>query len=176
MGDRVSISRTEALDLVASDLDSIHDLRCRAADFFVEVGDYPPSIESLTEDLDDLPDGFSRSDEILYRAYRDGILLGYAEVLRGFARPGQWIIGIVLVDAARRGQGIGRALVDAVARDAVHAGADSLAAGVIASRDRSLRFWNREGFTFERLRRPITMCGVDTEVIRLERALDGHAL
>jgi GNAT superfamily N-acetyltransferase len=173
--DGVSISRTEVTDLKSGDLESVHDLRCRAADFFVEVGDDPPSIESLSEDLDDLPDGFSRSDEVMYRAYRNGVLLGYAEVLRGFARPGQWIIGIVLVDEASRGQGIGRALVDAVARDAQHAGADSLAAGVIASRGRSLRFWNREGFTVERLRRPITVCGVETDVIRLERALDGHA-
>lgn len=175
MGTPLSIRRTEVLDLGSADLAEIHDLRCRASDYFAEVGDEPPSLESLQADLDDLPDGYSGADEVMYRAYRDGALVGYAEVLRGFAFPGQWIVGIVLVDASFRGAGIGRAIVDAIADDASGAGIDSLAAGVITTRERALLFWNREGFTFERQRRSITIGGIDTEVVRLERALGPHA-
>jgi GNAT superfamily N-acetyltransferase len=153
----------------------MHDLRCRAADFFAEVGDAPPSLESLQADLDDLPDGYSSADEVMHWAYRDGALVGYAEVLRSFAFPGQWIIGIVLVDATVRGAGIGRAIVDAIADGATGAGIDSLAAGVITTRERSLMFRNREGFTFEQQRRSITIGGTDTEVVRLERALGPRA-
>ena len=159
------------LDLVPSDLEEINDLRARASDFFREVGDDPPTPESLQADLDDLPDGFSRADEVMYLAHVSGVLLGYAEVLRGFAHPGQWMIGIVLVDEKARGAGVGRAIVEAVVADARSAGTDSLAAGVITSRVRSLSFWHREGFTFERLRRPITVCGEPAEVVRLERRL-----
>ena len=169
MGIPVVVTRTEVLDLRPGDLAEIHDLRCRAADFFAEVGDDPPSLESLQADLDDMPDGYSSADEVMYRAYRDGALLGYSEVLRGFAHPGQWIVGIVLVDASVRGAGIGRSIVDAIARDAVDAGIESLAAGVIIARERSLKFWNREGFTFERQRRAITVNGADADVVRLER-------
>lgn len=167
----VAVSRTEVLELEDRDIAEIHDLRLRAADFFAEVGDPPPTPESFEADLDDLPDGYSRADEVIYRAYRQERLLGYAEVLRGFERADQWIVGIVLVDTAERGVGVGRAIVDAIASDAVGAGMESLAAGVIALRERSLAFWRREGFTREAKRRPITIGAAETVVIRLERPL-----
>ncbi len=143
----------------------------RALDFFEEVGDPPPTPESFQADLDDLPDGYSRADEAIYRAYRDGDLSGYAEVLRGFPEAGRWIIGIVLVDARQRGAGVGRGVVDAIAEDARAAGATALAAGVITTRERSLALWRREGFTTEVRRRPIVIGDVEAEVVRLERSL-----
>ena len=163
------VTRTEVVALSDADLAEIHDLRTRAADFFVEVGDPPPTPASFEADLDDLPKGFTRRDEVIYRAYLETRVAGYAEVLRGFVHPEQWMIGIALVDAALRGRGIGRALVAAVAEDARAAGIASLATGVIALRERSLAFWVREGFTTEVRRRPIVIGGVETEVIRLER-------
>ena len=165
------VIRTEVVALSDADLAEIHDLRTRALDFFAEVGDPPPTPESFQADLDDLPEGFTRQDEVIYRAYLGGRVAGYAEVLRGFAHAEQWIIGIALVDTALRGQGVGKALVAAIAEDARAAGAASLAAGVIATRERSLAFWAREGFTTEVRRRPIVIDGVDTEVVRLERRI-----
>jgi len=108
---------------------------------------------------------------VIYRAYQGKELVAYAEVLRGFAHRRQWIIGIVLVDPAMRGVGIGQAIVEAVAEDARTGGVESLAVGVIATRERSLAFWVREGFTTEVKRRPMTVAGVQTEVVRLERQL-----
>jgi GNAT superfamily N-acetyltransferase len=163
------VTRTEVVALSDVDLAEINDLRARALDFFIEVGDRPPTPESFQADLDDLPEGFTRRDEVIYRAYLGTLAVGYAEVLRGFAHPEQWIIGIALVDTALRGHGIGRALVAAIAEDARAAGIASLAAGVIALRERSLAFWAREGFTTEVRRRPIVVGGVETEVVRLER-------
>ncbi len=167
----VRVTRTEVLALGEADLAEIHDVRTRASDFFREVGDPPPTPASFRADLDDLPDGFTRADETIYRAYDDGRPVGYAEVLRGFAAPDQWMIGIVLVDAEQRGRGMGKAIVAAIAADAAQAGAGSLAAGVIVARERSLSFWRREGFTEEARRRPIVVGGVETEVVRLERPL-----
>lgn len=165
------LTRTEVVDLADRDLAEIHDLRCRAGDFFEEVGDGPPTPESFQADLDDLPDGCSRSDELIYRAYRDGRLEGYAEVLRGFERPDQWIVGIVLVDPAARSLGIGRSIVDAIAADASASGMHTLAAGIIASRRRSMAFWRREGFLREVRRRSVTIAGRPDEIVRLERDL-----
>jgi GNAT superfamily N-acetyltransferase len=143
----------------------------RAAEFFREVNDPPPTPASFQADLDEFPEGHTRADEAIYRACSNDSPVGYAEVLRGCARPEQWMIGIVLVDAGERGRGVGREIVAAIAADARSAGAHSLAAGVIATRERSLAFWRREGFTSETRRRPITIGGVETDVLRLERAL-----
>lgn len=167
----VDIVRTEVVDLAEADLAEIHDLRLRAADFFAEVGDPPPTPASFQADLDDLPEGFSRADEIVYRAYLNGRPAGYAEVLRRFAHEGQWMIGIVLVDAGLRCRGVGHRIVAAIAADAGAAGVTTLAAGVIALRERSLAFWEREGFTNEVRRREITVGDVQTHVVRLERRL-----
>ncbi len=170
------ITRTNATALTAEDLAELHDVRLRAGDFFVEAGDPPPTPESFQADLDDLPEGFTRADELIYRAYREGRAVGYAEVLRGFARPDQWIVGIVLVDGSQRGSGIGGSIVRAIAADAMAVGAGSLAAGVIVSRRRSLAFWRREGFTEEVARRLVTVAGAEDEVVRLECRLPGsHA-
>jgi GNAT superfamily N-acetyltransferase len=166
------VVRTEAAWLTKDDVTEIVRLRSRAADYFDEVGDGPPSSESFQADLDDLPQGFTRHDEMIYRAYGEGRLAGYAEVLRGYAQPDQWMIGIVLVESRRRGRGIGKAIVAAIVADARAAGTRSLAAGVIAARTRSMAFWRREGFTTEALRRPIVVSGMQTEVVRLVRRLD----
>ncbi len=167
----LSITRTEVLELLETDLAEIHDLRTRAGDFFAEVGEPPPTPESFVADLDDLPEGYTRADEVIYRAYRAGRLVGYAEVLRGFAHEKQWIIGIALVDSSMRSDGIGHAMVEAVVADAEAVGIDSLAVGVIVARERSLAFWTREGFTTEVRRRPITVGDAESEVVRLERSL-----
>jgi len=170
------ITRTEAVDLGETDLAEIHDLRTRAPDFFEEVGDPLPTLESFQADLDDLPDGYSRADEAIYRAYDDGSfggdrVAGYAEVLRGFPQEGRWTIGILLVAAELRGAGVGRAVVDAIAGDARAAGVTALVVGVISTRERSLAFWRREGFNTEVRRRPIAIGNVEAEVVRLERSL-----
>jgi GNAT superfamily N-acetyltransferase len=165
------VTRTEVVALSDADLAQIHDLRTRGRDFFVEVGDPPPTPQSFQADLDDLPEGFTRQDEVIYRAYLGAGVVGYAEVLHGFALAEQWMIGIALVDTALRGGGIGKALVTAIVEDARAAGIVSLVAGVIATRKRSLAFWAREGFTTEVRRRPIVVGGVYTEVVRLERRI-----
>ena len=165
------VIRTAVFALSDADIAEIHDLRTRALDFFAEVGDPPPTPESFEADLDDLPEGFTRHDETIYRACLAGYVMGYAEVLRGFAHAEQWMIGIALVDTTRRGCGIGKALVAAIVEDARAAGVASLAAGVIVTRERSLAFWAREGFTTEVARRPFVIGSLETEVVRLERRI-----
>ncbi len=171
----IDITRMEVTDLTPADLAEIHDLRCRAADFFAETGDDPPTLESLQADLEDLPEGYTSTDEVMYRAYADTgeatTLVAYAEVLRGWPDRDGWIIGILLVDSSRRGEGIGPQVVGAIAHDAREAGMEQLVVGVISSRERSLAFWKREGFAREVLRRPIQIGGEQHEVVRLVRDL-----
>jgi GNAT superfamily N-acetyltransferase len=107
----------------------------------------------------------------MFKAYHDSRLVAYSEVLRGFEGPMEWIIGIMLVDPEHRCSGLGHQVLERIAKDAAEWGATTLAVGVIMSRTRSLRFWNREGFTHEVRRRPITVAGCETEVVRLQRRL-----
>lgn len=108
---------------------------------------------------------------MVYRAYQDSRLNGYAIVLRGFAFQDQWLIGTMLVDSAKRSSGIGHALVEAIVSDARASGAASLIAAVFVARERAKAFWTREGFTREVTRRSITVGDTETEVVRLECSL-----
>jgi ribosomal protein S18 acetylase RimI-like enzyme len=165
------ITRTESLELTAEDVAEIHGLRLRAADFFAEVGDVPPTFASLEADLGDLPEGFARANEAIYRGYDGEQLVGYAEVLRGWPARDSWVIGILLVDSGRRGEGVGHEIAEAVALDAKARAVRSLLVGVISSRERSLSFWKREGYAREVLRRQLSIGDVEHEIIRLERKL-----
>jgi GNAT superfamily N-acetyltransferase len=167
----VVVQRTEALDFRPTDLAELNDLRMRAADFFAEVGDLPPTLESLKADMEDLPEGYTSADEVFYRGYAGGRLVGYAEVLRGWPEADSWIIGILLVDASLRSSGIGHVIAEAVAQDARSLGVRALLVGVIATRERSLAFWRREGYEKEVKRRQLIIGDEQHEIVRLEKEL-----
>ena len=73
----------------------------------------------------------------------DGTVVGYARL---HLEAGESQAYQVAVDEARRGRGIGRALMDAVARRARAEGRDFL---VLDARERALGFYRRLGYTAE---------------------------
>jgi GNAT superfamily N-acetyltransferase len=100
-----------------------------------------------------------------------GRLVAYAEVLRGWPDANAWAIGILLVDAQMRSQGLGTEVLEAIMQDARAAGMNETVVGVISSRERSLSFWQREGFSREILRRPFAVGDDHCEIVRLARSL-----
>ena len=78
----------------------------------------------------------------------DRRVVGYASVIAGYntdlAAPELWMLDLFVV-ARWRGHGIGRALVRAVARQAVRRGVSSLGWGVRGSNTRARRFYRRLG-------------------------------
>ncbi len=98
-------------------------------------------------------DWLARDDHLLVVAEDGGQLVGYAVVSIG-GGPATWDLGEVsaeletlAVREAFRGQGIGKALIEAAEDRAREAGAAGLFVGVAHSNADAIRFYRREGFT-----------------------------
>ena len=129
-----------SLDPIA-DRPRIAALVARAADYVrLETG-RDPDEAFIEENLSGPPmadivaiDGYERAD---------GTLGGLQCACRGFYEPGDWYIGLLLLDPSERGRGIGRAAVDMVkARD----GSGTVRITVLDANPAGRRFWEREGF------------------------------
>lgn len=102
---------------------------CQAEEFFAET---PP--DGTAEDLAHL--GLFEGDT----------LVGVAAMAFGYPEPGDAYLGLMLVDARRRGRGLGPVLLDAVVKLARARGAPRLYLGVLDANPRARAFWERAGF------------------------------
>jgi GNAT superfamily N-acetyltransferase len=113
-----------------------------------------------------LTDGFGpRAAFTPWVAERDGVVVGYAFFTLGyttdFAARAMWLHDIFVVPAAR-GQGVGYALMRALAAETVRAGAVSLEWGVHSANTDALEFYRRLGARGAEVR----IMGVDGERLR----------
>ena len=76
----------------------------------------------------------------------DGRLDGVIGVLRHHRRPDQWYLGLMLLDPAQRGGGLGRAVYQRFERWIAGQGADSVVLAVLEANARAARFWESLGF------------------------------
>ncbi len=92
-------------------------------------------------------------DHVLLVAERDGEPVGYAMVATSMETGATWELGdsgaeveTLSVLEGERGSGVGKALMDEVARVASEAGAQSVSVAVAHSNVDGLRFYEREGY------------------------------
>lgn len=122
------------------------DLALRARDYIVlEVGHLPDQdfiqqfFTATPPDLD--------PDCLLTFAIMDGqAMAGMICVARGYEFPDDWWIGLMLIDPAFRGRGIGREVLTEIRHKAEAADAAMIKLAVLKANPRALKFWLREGF------------------------------
>jgi GNAT superfamily N-acetyltransferase len=129
-------------ELTLADRAAVEALIDRCEDFYVLTTGGPGSFDELWTSL---PPGRSPADKRIYGTGEP--LAGIAEVVRDWPRPGTWIVGLLLLDPAARGHGLGPAMVAELDAVAAAAGADRLRVAVVEANVRALKFWRREGFT-----------------------------
>lgn len=76
----------------------------------------------------------------------DGALAGIADLGFGFPEPDDAFLGLLLLDPARRGHGLGPLLLAAAIARARARGAPRLLVAVLDANPRGRAFWEREGF------------------------------
>ncbi|MDQ6434028.1 GNAT family N-acetyltransferase [Mesorhizobium sp. LHD-90] len=80
---------------------------------------------------------------------RDG-LVAIADMAFGYPEAGDAYIGLLLIDPAHRGKGLGQALVEHLAAMARTENAGRMLVAVLDENVRGRAFWEREGFRLER--------------------------
>ncbi|MBI5958244.1 MAG: GNAT family N-acetyltransferase [Chloroflexi bacterium] len=157
--------------LTDADRATVQTLLERCADYFDLVEGFPPSDHAAADLFLDVAPGKTLDDKLLLGVWDvSGGLAGVLDVMCDYPTPGEWFIGLMLIDPARRGQGIGEQICRAFATWAAQQGVTVMGLGVVEANAGALRFWQRMGFEIVR-RTPPRPFGNRTHVVIMMRGL-----
>jgi GNAT superfamily N-acetyltransferase len=146
----------ECRTLDADDTGALTALFERCHGYFELVQDVPAGDEEVDDFLTDCPQGRTEEDLVCFGVFSGDDLLGVASTFRDFPTPGCWWVGLFLVDPDRRREGFGRAFFEALTAWFGSQGASSVQLGVLEPNHGGRLFWERLGFEFVRVGRPVT--------------------
>lgn len=122
------------------------DLAERAADYVtLEVG-HAPNMDFIDSFFTAAPPGLTSRDLLHFAVMQDQAMVGIICIAQGYELPDDWWIGLVLLDPAFRGRGIGRTVLQLIQQRAHDAGMQRLKLSVLEANPRATHFWVREGF------------------------------
>lgn len=163
----------EPVELTAADTASIARLYARCSDYFLLQDGEAATLADARALFTDIPPGKDAHDQIVCGwAGRDG-LYALAAVLRDYPHQGTWYLGFMIVDATRRGQGIGRSIYSTIEKRAAAGGAVEIRLAVLEANAAGERFWRSLGFTEVRQVGPDAFKTRSHHRIELKRRLDG---
>ncbi|MGI6254365.1 MAG: GNAT family N-acetyltransferase [Acutalibacter sp.] len=123
---------------------------CRSNDFYNSISmDEPPSLESCREDLTALPPGRGREHKLFLGLWQQGHLQAVLDLVEGYPDEETLYIGLLELDTSCQGQGLGTALVKALAQESFQAGFSLLRLACLEANTPGLGFWQSMGFTQE---------------------------
>lgn len=133
----------------------------------------PPHQTDAQNTCSVLPPGKSYEDKFVYGIYLGPQMVGCADLIRGFPDPQTATLGLLLLDEAHQGRGIGRIACLAI-EDQVRSWGECtrLRIGIVRTNDRVLPFWSALGFVPSGEVKPYRCGGVHSEVIVLVKSLD----
>ena len=117
-----------------------------APDYFLRVTGGPPRAEAQNL-FTALPQGKTYDDKHVWGLYLGEVMIGCADVIRGYPRGDTAVIGLLLLAERWQGRGLGRAFAALVLRAiAQWSEIATLRIGVAETNPRALAFWRALGF------------------------------
>jgi GNAT superfamily N-acetyltransferase len=156
--------------LARIELTEIEDLRAKALSAVRNLTGLTNKPATFEREVNIISDR-SASDKLLFRAYTDKQLVGYALVICGWPQTGDWTIQHLNIDPQRRGMGIGSTIVRTIEEYAASSevAADNLLA--IPVQKSGTGFWADMGYTLETGRHLIKLADLDHEIITYRKEL-----
>lgn len=130
----------------AEDMAAAYGIYRSNPDYFRLTAGRLPEPSDVAADREALPEGLDPSQKRFLLYCLDGVPVAVLDLLAGFPREATLHIGLLLVDGTRRRQGVGRALVSALARQAAANGFRRMRLGVVEGNHGGLAFWTAMGF------------------------------
>jgi RimJ/RimL family protein N-acetyltransferase len=150
--------------------DALRDLLERCTDYFELVFGHPPGPAERQSVFIALPEGKAYDDKFTFVFVFQERLVGLIDLIRDHPEPGEWWLGMLLLDPSQRSLGLGSESYCAFERWAAASGARALNVSVAGINTGALRFWRRLGFAEVDRRRAVRL-GVrvdDLVVLRKE--------
>jgi ribosomal protein S18 acetylase RimI-like enzyme len=142
-------------------------------DFALRVTGHPPGPADAQSTLMFVPEGKSPEDKAPFGVWAGDELVGFLDLLLRYPDSETVYIGLLLVDHARQGQGIGTAAYQALERDLLPRWpwARRLRLSVVRTNEQVLGFWRRLGFTETGEVRPWRYDKLESESILMDKRL-----
>ncbi|WP_375769349.1 GNAT family N-acetyltransferase [Archangium gephyra] len=113
----------------------------------LHYGSPPDPGQMIRELLTDLPPGKTLGDKFGMGVFdKAGQLVGAIDVIRDYPQPGEWYLGLLVLEPGQRNQGLGAKLLEALTHWLLRRGAASLRLAVSEHNAAGQRFWKRSGF------------------------------
>jgi GNAT superfamily N-acetyltransferase len=149
-GPSLSVGSDRLKLLSPADAPAVFNMYSRCADFFVLQDGEPPTLTDAEELFTDVPPSKQPEDQSIFGCYRNGRLDALAALLVDYPAPGDWYLGLLLVDPSSRRSGLGRDLYAIIKQWAADRGALRIRIGILQENAPAYPFWRSLGF--ERLR------------------------
>jgi GNAT superfamily N-acetyltransferase len=128
-------------------LDEVQALLERCADYASQTTGKYIEPEDSVELLTDIPAEKDIHDKyVLGIFYQHEGLIGVLDTVKDYPEPGEWFIGLLLLDPHERNRGIGEQTLHAFESWARAEGAKAIQLGVIDENQGAYRFWSRCGY------------------------------
>ncbi|MFB0921548.1 MAG: GNAT family N-acetyltransferase [Oscillospiraceae bacterium] len=133
--------------LTEADRSEVLALCARCGDYYQLHCGVLPAEREVDEIFLDLPDGKGYEDKfVLGVSSAQNKLVGVIDIIRDYPIQGEWMLGLMLLDPAKRGNGLGKAVHSALVEWAKRLGATSFRIGVIEENKNGQAFWAAMGY------------------------------
>jgi GNAT superfamily N-acetyltransferase len=134
--------------LARIELSEINAMRSRAFSGIDALIGLTSDVVSFEREISILP-GKEASDKLLFRAYREKTLVGYALVVIGWPEKCAWVIQHLVIDPKSRQQGIGSTIVRKVEQFALDSEVVAASIFAIPLEESGVLFWRNLGYVEE---------------------------
>jgi RimJ/RimL family protein N-acetyltransferase len=166
---RIADLAVEAIDERHADAIAEHFERC--SDYFELVYGHPPGPAERQSMFIALPEGKTYDDKFTFVLLFEDRVVGDIDLIRDYPEPGEWWLGVLLLDPSVRGLGLGTMIVEAFSDWVADNGAKGLRLAVATQNVEGSRFWRSLSFTELERRTGVRQGTRDNDLIVMRRAL-----
>jgi ribosomal protein S18 acetylase RimI-like enzyme len=166
------IQDTQARVLDPEDGILLQGLLEKCTDYFELVEGCPPAASAAQDLFIDKPPEKTVEDKFLTGLWEPvQKLIGVLDVVRNHPSPGEWFVGLLLIDPAYRRRGLGRRVYQAFEQWVISQRAEQIGLGVVAENRCALDFWHSLGINVTEERAPTRYENRDNIVIIMKCSL-----